>query len=150
MSSPTNGNHSPKALVLFPSLPFLKCILVVQGDYCLGISDCVYHILIRLVPTLLLLYHSAPLLFYRLQCIVLYYLHTQRQYFNIFLLSNILFPLPFSSSPSERLLIQSWTLSLMYASIYNICIYVYIYLIGLASTYRGEHVHLSYRTSFHI
>jgi hypothetical protein len=91
---PTPG----KDLFYFPILHFIKCILIVLRSFTLVFQTCINHTLIRLTVRhyLLFLYCPVPLFFNSLQCIVLYYLHIQRQCFNIFHPLACLFPSPVS------------------------------------------------------
>jgi hypothetical protein len=135
MTSPLLVPTSCKDLFYLPALCFLKCILIVQGCFTSAFQTYTFGSLIRLtVPHyLLFLYHPAPLLFSSIQCVVLYYRHTQMQCFNIFHSLTFSFTWP-PIVPQTDPLIQSCSLSLslyVYMDIHiyrNMYIRLYIYL----------------------
>jgi hypothetical protein len=73
--SPT-GTCSRKDLFYLSVLHFCKVYINSTQGFALVFQTCTYHALIKPPPHyLLFLYHLTPILFNRLQCIVLYYLH---------------------------------------------------------------------------
>jgi hypothetical protein len=71
-----------KDLFYLPVLFFLMYIDVRRG-FTLVFYTCIYHVLIKLISSVTYSL-SVPLLFNSLQCILLYYLHTQMKCSSIF------------------------------------------------------------------
>jgi hypothetical protein len=93
---------------------------------------------------LLFLYCPAPLLLNNLQCLMLYYLHTPMHYVSIlFIVYHSLFlsylPQISSDRPTNTITFLPFSLSfLLFFFLSIICRYVYSYLIGLVSIYKGK------------
>jgi hypothetical protein len=115
-----------KDLFLPTALHFLKCILIIQRGFALVFQACIYHTLIKLIPSpfyLHILYHNVSLILKNLQYTTLYYIYISVGCFNIFISQHL-----FTSSASHSPLKLTNTILFSLSICKCMCIYIYVCL----------------------